>query len=118
MDTYDRYAAIRDKKRYTDYRVCKLASIPKSTLYSWKAKRYELEIPTLKKIVDVLECNISDFFENNIVCNEDMVISAESVEELESRFNVLVSLISPVDIEVMREIVGISDLIEKMKGEQ
>lgn len=118
MDTYDRYSLIRDKKGYTDYRVCKLADMETSTISSWKTKKYEPKVQTLQKIANVLECNISDFYENNMECQGYAVVSAECVEELESRFNNLVSLISPVDIDVMREIVRISDLIEKMKGEQ
>lgn len=112
MDTYDRYAVLRNKKGYTDYKVCKLAKIPQSTLYSWKGKRYEPEIPTLAKIAVILDCSISDFFGDN---TGYIRISGEWTENLENRFNHLVSLLGAVDISVMKEIVGISEMIEEVK---
>lgn len=116
MDTYDRYATLRDEKGYTDYRVCKLANIESSTISSWKTKRYEPKIQTLKKIANVLECNIYDFYENGTENKENVIIDALWLVELESRFNHLVSLLGTVDIGTMKEIVYISEMIEDMQG--
>lgn len=116
MDTYDKYAMLRDKKGYTDYRVCKLAGIETSTMSSWKTKRYEPKVPTLQKIAVVLECNLSDFYEKMGESHEDVIISITWLEELGSRLNNIVSLLGAVDIGVMKEIVGISEMIEEAQA--
>lgn len=113
MDTYDKYAMLRDKKGYTDYRVCKLAGVETSTMSSWKTKRYEPKVPTLQKIAVVLEYNLSDFYEKTGASHDDVIISITWLEELRSRLNNLVSLLGVVDIGVMKEIVGISEMIEE-----
>ena len=113
MDTYDKYAELRDKKGYTDYRVCKLAGVETSTMSSWKTKRYEPKVPTLQKIAVVLECNLSDFYENRVESHEDVIISIAWLDELGNRLDNLVSLLGAVDIGVMKEIVGISEMIEE-----
>ena len=116
MDTYDKYAELRDMKGYTDYRVCKLSGIETSTISSWKTKRYEPKVPTLQKIAVVLECNLSDFYEKRGESYEDVIISITWLEELEKRFNHLVSLLGAVDIGVMKEIVAISGMIEEVQA--
>ena len=116
MDTYDKYAELRDKKGYTDYRVCKLAGIETSTMSSWKTKRYEPKVPTLLKIAVVLECNLSDFYEKRRESHEDVIISITWLEELGNRLNNLVSLLGAVEIGVMKEIVGISEMIEEAQA--
>lgn len=115
MDTYDKYAELRDRKGYTDYRVCKLAGIETSTMSSWKTKRYEPKVPTLQKIAVVLECNLSDFYENRVESHEDVIISITWLDELGNRLNNLVSLLGAVDIRVMKEIVRISEMIEEIQ---
>lgn len=117
MDTYDKYALLRDKKGYTDYRVCKLANIESSTISSWKTKRYEPKVQTLQKIAIALECSLSDFYGDSTENQENMIAIVALAEELERRFSNFVSLLGTVDIEVMREIVGISDLINEIKAE-
>lgn len=117
MDTYDKYALLRDKKGYTDYRVCKLANIESSTISSWKTKRYEPKVQTLQKIAIALECSLSDFYGNSTENQENMIAVVALAEELERRFSNFLSLIGTVDIVVMREIVGISDLINEIKTE-
>lgn len=117
MDTYGKYALLRDKKGYTDYRVCKLANIESSTISSWKNKRYEPKVQTLSKIATVLGCSLSDFYGNSTKNHENMIAVASLAEELERRFSNFVSMFGTVDIVAMREIVEISDLINEIKAE-
>ena len=82
--------------------------------------------PTLKnviKIADYLgisicelinrECNVVANSEKCVECREKALVDAEWLEELGNRLNNLVSLLGAVDIGVMKEIVGISEMIEE-----
>lgn len=115
MDTYDRYSLLRDKKGYTDYRVCKLAGIETSTMSSWKTKRYEPKIATLRKIAEVLECDVADFYERNVGKYEEVDVFISSIKELKNKFNNVVLEIGNIDIETMKKLVEISDIIEKLE---
>lgn len=84
--------------------------------------------PTLKnaiKIADYLgisicelinrECNVVANSEKCVECREKALVDIEWMEELEKRFTHLVSMIGAVDISLMKEIVGISEMIEVRK---
>lgn len=116
MDTYDRYSLLRDKKGYTDYRVCKLAGIETSTMSSWKTKRYEPKVSTLQKIASVLECRLADFYENNNENQTNAIVSIVWLEELEEQFNSLISSLGVVDIGTMKQIVKVSEHIEDARS--
>ena len=54
MDSYERYAKLRDVKGYNDSYVAKLAKISPATLSEWKKGTYEPKLDTLRKIASVL----------------------------------------------------------------
>ena len=56
--SYDRYAAIRDKKGLTDYRVALSADIVKSTFSDWKSNRSMPKLEKLSRIAKVLDVPI------------------------------------------------------------
>ena len=58
---YERYAALRDKRKMNDAEVAKTAGIPASTLYDWKAGRYQPKLDKLVKIADALGESIEYF---------------------------------------------------------
>ena len=54
MESYERYAKLRDIKGYNDSYVAKLAKISPATLTAWKQGTYEPKLDTLRKIASVL----------------------------------------------------------------
>ena len=58
--SYERYAAVRDAKGLTDYRVAASAEIVQSTFSDWKTNRSRPKIEKLSKIADALGVPIGD----------------------------------------------------------
>lgn len=58
---YEKYAEIRDRHGYNDYRVSKATGVSTATLSEWKAKRYEPKIDKLMKIADLFGVPIEQF---------------------------------------------------------
>lgn len=93
-DTYERYSEIRDKKQFTDYKVCKLAGINTSTMSSWKSNRYEPKIPTMKKIAEVLDCDVSDFYMEDIRNEIKPDIPNKSIDEIRINISVVMGMVA------------------------
>lgn len=60
---YDKYAAIRDEKGVTDYKVAEATGITKSTFSDWKSGRSRPKIDKLKKVADYFGVPIEYFLE-------------------------------------------------------
>ena len=60
MESYERYAKLRDVKGFNDSYVAKLAKISPATLSEWKKGTYEPKLDTLRKIASVLN---AEFYE-------------------------------------------------------
>ena len=58
--SYAKYAAHRDKKGKTDYKVAIETGIPKSTFSDWKNNRSKPKLEKLIKIAKNLEISIED----------------------------------------------------------
>ena len=63
MSSYDKYAAIRDSKGLTDYRVGKDSGVGTATLSNWKNGKYVPKIENLMKIADYLGISIDEISE-------------------------------------------------------
>lgn len=57
---YEKYAAIRDEKKLTDYAVAKAAGIGASTFSDWKKARSKPKLEKLMKIAAVLNVTIEE----------------------------------------------------------
>lgn len=55
---YEKYAAIRDKKKMTDYEVGKVTGIGRSTFSDWKSGRSKPKTEKLVKIAKALGVSI------------------------------------------------------------
>lgn len=58
--SYAKYAAHRDEKGITDYKVSVETGIPKSTFSDWKNNRSKPKVEKLVKIANYLEVSIED----------------------------------------------------------
>lgn len=96
-DTYDRYSQIRNKKRFTDYKVCKIAGINTSTMSSWKTNRYEPKIPTMKKIAEVLDCDVSDFYMEDIRNEVKPDIPNARIDEIRINISVVMGMVASLE---------------------
>lgn len=56
---YNKYAKYRDKKKLTDYRVCKLTGIPTSNIAQWHTGIAMPKIDKLQAIAKVLEIEVT-----------------------------------------------------------
>lgn len=63
---YEKYAALRDEKGVTDYRVADETGITKSTFSDWKSKRSSPKIDKLKKIADYFGVSIEYFLNEEV----------------------------------------------------
>jgi len=59
---YERYAALRDAKGVTDYRVAKDAGVENAMLSNWKAGRYEPKPKTLLPIASYFGVSLDYFY--------------------------------------------------------
>lgn len=94
--------------------------------YVSKLSRSSPNLKNAVKIADYLgvticelmnrECCITNTLRNREKTQSEVLISAEWVENLENRFKHLVSMLGAVDITVMKEIVGISEMIEEIQA--
>lgn len=60
---YERYAALRDKKGITDYRVAEETGINASTFTDWKNRRSSPKIEKLKKLANYFGVTVDYFVE-------------------------------------------------------
>lgn len=60
---YEKYAALRDAKGVTDYKVAIGTGVTKSTFTDWKNGRSEPKLEKLKKIADYFGVSIEYFLE-------------------------------------------------------
>ena len=63
---YTKYAALRDEKGVSDYRVSQDTGILVSTLSDWKAGRYSPKIDKIKKLADYFGVSIEYFLETEL----------------------------------------------------
>lgn len=63
---YKKYAALRDEKGITDYRVADETGITKSTFSDWKTGRSSPKIEKLKKLADYFGVSIEYFLEEAV----------------------------------------------------
>lgn len=63
MFSYEKYSALRDEKRVTDYEVSKNTGVPTSTLSNWKAGRYIPKFDKISAIATYLNRPIEYFLE-------------------------------------------------------
>lgn len=61
---YKKYAALRDEKGVTDYKVSVKTGITKSTFSDWKSGRSEPKLDKLKKIADYFGVSINYFLDD------------------------------------------------------
>lgn len=66
---YTKYAALRDEKGVSDYRVSQDTGILVSTLSDWKAGRYSPKIDKIKKLADYFGVSIEYFLETELEKN-------------------------------------------------
>lgn len=57
---YERYAALRDAKGVTDYRVAEEIGISRTTLHDWGKGRYEPKLDKLRKIANYFGVSIEE----------------------------------------------------------
>lgn len=60
---YERYAALRDEKGVTDYRVATETGIPKSTFSEWKNGTYRPKVDKIKKLAEYFGVSLEYFLE-------------------------------------------------------
>lgn len=60
MSSYDKYAAIRDEKGLTDYKVAKATGVGTATLSNWKNGKYVPKADKIAKIAEFLEVSPDD----------------------------------------------------------
>lgn len=58
---YEKYAALRDKAEYTDYRVAQETGIPKSVFSEWKSGRSSPKIDKLYVIAKLFGVDLEYF---------------------------------------------------------
>ena len=58
---YEKYAALRDKAGYTDYRVSQETGIPKSVFSEWKSGRSAPKIDKLYEIAKLFSVDLEYF---------------------------------------------------------
>lgn len=61
---YEKYAALRDAKGVTDYRVSEATGIPKSTFSDWKSGRSKPKTEKLQKIANYFGISVDDLLED------------------------------------------------------
>lgn len=61
--SYKKYEVIRNKRKYTDYKVCKEGKIPPTSICDWKSGRSKPKIDKLWSISQVLDCSIEDLLD-------------------------------------------------------
>lgn len=64
---YLRYAALRDKKGITDYRVSKETGISTATLSNWKQGNYEPKLDKLLALAKYFGVSV-EYFTNDVSC--------------------------------------------------
>lgn len=60
MNFYERYAAIRDEKGLSDYKVAKLSGVAPSTISGWKTEGDEPKLETASRIANALGVPLDD----------------------------------------------------------
>ena len=60
---YAKYAALRDKKGISDYKVSQDTGVLVSTLSDWKAGRYSPKIDKIMKLADYFGVSVEYFLE-------------------------------------------------------
>ena len=60
---YEKYAALRDERNVSDYRVACATGITKSTFVDWRTGRSRPKVEKLKKIADFFGVSIEYFLE-------------------------------------------------------
>ena len=63
--SYEKYAALRDSKKVTDYRVAVDTGITKSTFADWKSGRSVPKLDKLKRIADYFGVSIEYFINDS-----------------------------------------------------
>lgn len=64
---YSKYAALRDEKGVSDYRVSAETGISRATLSEWGAGVYKPKVDKLKKLADYFGVTIEYFLEDESV---------------------------------------------------
>ena len=67
---YQYYAQLRDERGISDYEVAQKAGISQSTLYDWKAGRYQPKIDKLMRIASFLGVSVTALLPDEVTANE------------------------------------------------
>lgn len=90
----------------------KAAGLSNGLISKWNFSNPTVE--NLRVVAEVLGCNIYDFYCNNADGKDEIVVLKSDIEQLKQRFEKFSFSLSNVDIQTMREIVEISQMLDAM----